>query len=77
MTFQEIILVLDKHTTAAYNLHNIMVKFRDTISKKKSDKHFGMKVHMTIFQTMNWMNLPKTLKCLPKSTSLYREVVSD
>ncbi|GFT14475.1 uncharacterized protein TNCV_4004411 [Trichonephila clavipes] len=47
-SFQEIILLVEKHTTAAFNLHNIMVKFHDTISKKINDKYFGIKVHVAL-----------------------------
>ncbi|GFT15138.1 uncharacterized protein TNCV_3141951 [Trichonephila clavipes] len=47
-SFQEIILLVEKHTTAAFNLHNIMVKFPDTISKKINDKYFGMEVHVAL-----------------------------
>lgn len=47
-SFQEILLLLEKTTTTAYNLHNIMVKFRDTIAKIISDEHFGMKVHVAL-----------------------------
>ncbi|GFT96153.1 uncharacterized protein TNCV_1884751 [Trichonephila clavipes] len=65
-SFQEIILLVEKHTTAAFNLHNIMVKFHDTISKKINDKYFGIKVHVAlkkaIFHTMKLKNLLKTLQ---------------
>ncbi|GFU97027.1 uncharacterized protein TNCV_4867131 [Trichonephila clavipes] len=47
-SFQEIILLVEKHTTAAFNLHNIMVKFHDTISKKINYKYFGIKVHVAL-----------------------------
>ncbi|GFU72202.1 uncharacterized protein TNCV_509651 [Trichonephila clavipes] len=47
-SFQEIILLVEKHTTASFNLHNIMVKFHDTISKKINDKYFGIKVHVAL-----------------------------
>ncbi|GFT08446.1 uncharacterized protein TNCV_2324631 [Trichonephila clavipes] len=47
-SFQEIILLVEKHTTAAFNLHNIMVKFHDTISKKINDKYFRIKVHVAL-----------------------------
>ncbi|GFS50863.1 uncharacterized protein TNCV_1307741 [Trichonephila clavipes] len=47
-SFQEIILLVEKHTTAAFNQHNIMVKSHDTISKKINDKYFGIKVHVAL-----------------------------
>lgn len=46
--FQDILLLLEKHTTAAYNLHKIMLKFRDTLIQKINDEHFGIKVHMAL-----------------------------
>lgn len=47
-SFQDILLLLEKHTTAAYNLHKIMLKFRDTLIQKINDEHFGIKVHMAL-----------------------------
>lgn len=36
-SFQEMLLLVEKHTTVAYNLHNIMIKFSNTILKKATN----------------------------------------